>query len=966
MAELPQNYDHKTREKHWQQHWLQSGVYHWRDDQPRAQTYVIDTPPPTVSGLLHMGHIFSYTQADFIARYQRMKGMDVFYPMGFDDNGLPTERLVEKTKKIRATDMSREDFIAQCMGVSEEARAEFRRLFESTALSVDWRQEYHTISEESRRISQMSFLDLFRKGEVYRKLQPMLWDPVDQTAIAQAEVEDKELPSFFNDIYFEVVDAAGNPLSPAQFGGRKLKEDGDAEAIIWRDGRSYMVIGTTRPELIPACVGVFFHSEDTRYAGLEGCTAITPLFGVKVPIKTDDTVEPEKGTGIMMCCTFGDEKDIEKWRKHDLPTRVVLNKYGKMDFSSLQGGEADAAIQGDVRNDAFDALQNLKVSNPDPKHPGARQKILEMLRESGDLIESRPITHAVKCAERSGAPLEILPTYQWFVKVLDKKEALKEKAAECHWHPEWMKIRMDQWIDGLNWDWCISRQRYFGVPFPVWYVRKSGSNDEWVTVVAKSSDLPTNPLKDLPKGLQGVTDWSGSGLRDCVAIENITDLSGNILFKGDSHTWLEVLAEPDVMDTWATSSVSPQLSSKGINASSLRAQRSNPEMDRYGADAPRDDAFPPLVLDAERHAKLFPANLRPQAHEIIRTWAFYTLVKAYLHEGKKPWENLMISGWCLAADKTKMSKSKGNVVTPVELIEEKGTDAVRYWASTSRLGADTAFSEDLLKIGRKLTTKLWNAAKLSATLLEALQGTPTTATQDAQRGIITETLDKWLIAKLYLAIEKATKSFEAYEYADARAATEDWFWNDFCDNYLELVKTRAYGNDTPASQQSALYTIHHCLNAVLKLFAPFIPHVTEELFSHLYAAEYAEAGSLHARGMWPNWMNYQVFGQKTESGETFPISTVITIGVDCVSLLNAIRKAKSERNYSIKFPLERVVVSAAQPSSAWSLLPSVAFDLKGAGNVMELTWSETPVEGMPTEDGRYTLALTFAEQTDAA
>lgn len=344
-------------------------------------------------------------------------------------------------------------------------------------------------------------------------------------------------------------------------------------------------------------------------------------------------------------------------------------------------------------------------------------------------------------------------------------------------------------------------------------------------------------------------------------------------------------------------------------------------MDRHGADAPRDDEYPPLVLNPERHAKLFPADLRPQAHEIIRTWAFYTLVKAHIHENTIPWKNLMISGWCLAADKTKMSKSKGNVVTPVELIKDKGTDAVRYWASTSKLGTDTAFSEDLLKIGKKLVTKLWNAGKLSATLLEALEGTPTTAAQDAANGIITETLDKWLIARLHLTIGKATASFEAYEYADARMAIEDWFWNDFCDNYLELVKARAYGNDTKATQQSALYTVHHCLNGVLKLFAPIVPHITEELFSGIFPAEFAKTGSLHARGMWPKTADYNVGSQDD-----------VAAGADCVSLLNAIRKAKSERNVSIKYPLESVKVFFSHKYLHVNHYEGIYFDLKSASN----------------------------------
>jgi len=592
MKELPQTYNHQTSEKAWQQHWLKEKTYHWDESAPREETYVIDTPPPTVSGTLHMGHIFSYTQADFLARFQRMAGKTVFYPMGFDDNGLPTERLVEKVKKVRATDMSREAFIELCEGVAEEARIEFRDLFVTAALSVDWDQEYHTISADSRRMSQMSFIDLLNKDRAYRKLQPMLWDPVDQTAIAQAEVEDKELPSFFTDIAFGV------------------------------EGGEEIVIGTTRPEMLPACVAVLYHPDDTRYTHLAGKTAITPLFGAKVPLLADDMVKIDKGTGLVMCCTFGDETDIAWWRKHNLPTKIILNKYGKLDLSEFP------------QTTEITALHNLKAVT-------AREKVLELLKLAGLIRKQEAITHAVKCAERSGAALEILPTNQWFIKVLDQKEQLKAKARECVWHPDYMRLRVEQWIDGLSWDWCVSRQRYFGVPFPIWYSKRAG--EEGKILVADIDQLPVNPLVDLPK----------------------------------NYTREEVIADMDVMDTWATSSISPQLSSKGISGN--------------------------LMLDAARHKKLFPADLRPQAHEIIRTWAFYTLVKAHLHEDTIPWKNLIISGWCLAADKTKMSKSKGNVVTPVGLLQEHGTDAVRYWASTSRLGADTAFSEDLLKIGTQIS-----------------------------------------------------------------------------------------------------------------------------------------------------------------------------------------------------------------------------------------------------------------------
>lgn len=835
MTALPAQYDTASIEKKWQDHWLSANTYAWDATAPRADSYVIDTPPPTVSGTLHMGHVFSYCQADIVARFQRMNGKNVFYPMGFDDNGLPTERLVEKQLKIRATDMSREEFIGKCLGVSEEARQEFRNLFRSIALSVDWAQEYHTISDASRRLSQLSFLDLVNKGHVYRKLQPMLWDPVDQTAIAQAEVVDKEMPSTANHLYF----TAGND---------KLE------------------IMTTRPELLPACVALFCHPDDARYAHLHGKKATVPLFGFDVPILTDDTVEMEKGTGLMMCCTFGDEADIQKWQKHNLPTRVILNKYAKLDFTGL-----DVQLPAELA----EKLKNKKTSNPDPKNLGAREIILAELEAAGLLKEKKLITHAVKTAERSGAVLELIPSYQWFVKVTDKKDALKEKSAECQWNPEWMKVRMDQWIDGLNWDWCISRQRYFGVPFPVWYSKRAG--EEGKLLYAAPDQLPVNPLSDLPKG----------------------------------YTREEVEPDMDVMDTWATSSISPQLAAHGIS--------------------------PELNDDPSRFGALYPADLRPQAHEIIRTWAFYTLVKSYLHNACIPWSNLMISGWCLAEDKTKMSKSKGNVVTPVALIEEKGTDAVRYWTATSRLGTDTAFSPDLLKIGKKLVGKLWNATQFAAIHLNKLQVQPTTAQADWPH--VTQTLDRWILSRLGETVTTATKAFSEYEYAVALDATNSFFWADFCDNYLELIKKRVYNEDgsfNATQQQSAVVTLYHCLQGILKLYAPFCPHVTEELYSHIFADDYAAKGSLHARSQWPQVSDYQVEEAALASGK------------DALEVLTAIRNTKSNSNVSIKFPVAMLTVG-----KQYGALERWIGDVLGAGNVRE--WSQ----------GEET-AVTLADEADAA
>ena len=845
MKALPQKYDTKATETRWQKHWLEAGTYHWDESASRDETYVIDTPPPTVSGHLHMGHVFSYTQADFIARWQRMNGKTVFYPMGFDDNGLPTERLVEKATKKRAVDFeSREAFIEACMKVSDESRVAYRDLFQSTALSVDWRQEYHTISEECRTISQMSFLDLYRKGHVERRMEPMLWDPVDQTAIAQAEVEDKELPSHFCDIEFRVA-------------GDELREE-------------KIIIATTRPELIPACVAIFYHPDDARYQHLKGKHAITPLFGVRVPILEDDTVEMEKGTGIMMCCTFGDEADIEKWRKHNLELKIILNKYGKVDF-----------------DDAPEWMANKKAK-------AAREEIIKQLEASGDLLEAKPITHAVKCAERSGAPLEILPSPQWFVKVTDKKDALKAKSAACDWHPEWMAKRMEQWIDGLSWDWCISRQRYFGVPFPVWYIEDSGGRSQDSVIIAQADELPVNPLNTAPKGYR---------------LKEIKD--GLLVCEKDGQ---EVILRPDtdVLDTWFTSSVSPQLNSKGISGE--------------------------LALDAGRHAKLYPADLRPQAHEIIRTWAFYTLVKSHLHEDSIPWQNLMISGWCLAEDKQKMSKSKGNVVTPIDLIEEHGADVVRYWASTSKLGQDTAFSKDLLKIGKKLVNKLWNATKFAAIHLEKLDG---------QQGEITATLDRWILSRMHRATAKAAEAFAAYEYAVALRAIEDFFWNDFCDNYLELVKKRAYdeAGEDKAGQMSAVHTIALCLDGILRLFAPIVPHVTEELWSHIFEEKYAQTGSIHARGNWPQASDYLL----DEAAEAE--------GIAVVELLEVVRKAKSEKGVSIKWPISQASISAHLSDSAIA-------DLAAAGNIQKLEQADDGA--LKTESERHSLSLTLAEESDAA
>jgi valyl-tRNA synthetase len=818
MTELPKNYDFRSSEKKWQEFWAQNNINAWNPDEPREDTFVVDTPPPTVSGQLHMGHIFSYTQADFVVRFQRMRGKNIFYPMGFDDNGLPTERLVEKQKDIRASNMDRAEFIKVCEEVVESEEEKFREFFKSIALSVDWNLEYQSISARSRKISQMSFLDLVQKDQVYRSDQPMLWDPVDQTALAQADIEDKERQSVMNDIEFKTE--AGEVIT----------------------------IATTRPELLPACVAVFYHPDDARYKKLEGKRAITPLFEARVPILADDKVQMEKGTGLVMCCTFGDSTDIMWWQKHKLETKIILDKMGRVSLGLDPRVSEDLARPSDqVRGRQYhEGLEGLKVN-------AARTKVIELLKEAGLLIKQTPILQTVKCAERSGAPLEILATKQWFVKTLEHREAMLKRSAELNWHPKSMKNRLDNWINGLSWDWCISRQRFFGVPFPVWYSKRAG--EEGRAIFASLDQLPVDPLVDLPHG----------------------------------YTRDEVEADKDVMDTWATSAVSPQLSSHGISKD--------------------------FAIDYERHQKLFPADLRPQAHEILRTWAFNTILKGHLHENVLPWKNIMISGWCLAADKTKMSKSKGNAASPEVLIEQYGADVIRYWASTSRLGADTAYSEDVVKNGKRLANKLWNAAKFVISLpalshYVVTRRSPTKVGIDSSRLVlansandiiinpieaVTHTADKWLISKLHTVVANATKAFSEFEYAQAMEAVEEFFWKDFCDNYLEIVKGRAYNEDgsDAAGQQSAIATLLLALETILRLMAPFMPHITEELYQTIFAP----SSSVHGRGSWPHSADYAIDEEALRQGEVM------------VSIIDEVRKSKAEKNLSVKADVELLEVS---------------------------------------------------------
>lgn len=805
MTEFPKSYNFAEVEKKWQEWWSDQELYKWNSLEPRENTFIVDTPPPTVSGQLHIGHVYSYTNTDFIVRFQRMMGKNIFYPIGFDDNGLPTERLVEKQKQVRAAGMDRQEFIRICKEVVALEEQKFRSLFNSIALSVDWSLEYQTISAASSTISQMSFLDLVRKKEVYRDAQPMLWDPVDQTALAQADIEDKEKQSVMNEIVFRTEE-----------GGR-------------------LIIATTRPEMLPACVAVFYHPEDGRYRHLEGRHAISPLFNVKVPILADDLVQQDKGTGLVMCCTFGDVTDIHWWKKHDLATKIILTKQGRINL--------------DPASDAAE-INGLKVTE-------ARTKIIEVLKSHGLLTGQTEITHTVKCAERSGAPLEILTTPQWFVRTIAHKEALLQKAGELKWRPESMRVRLENWINSIAWDWCISRQRYFGIPFPVWYSKRAG--EEGKVIFAKTSQLPIDPLKDLPEGYK-------------------------------AH---EVEPDPDVMDTWATSSVSPQLSSLGVSEE--------------------------LAVDPDRHKRLFPATLRPQAHEIIRTWAFYTMLKAHLHQNILPWENIMISGWCLAEDRSKMSKSKGNVIVPEKLLVEYGSDVIRYWAANARLGADTAYSEDVMKNGKRLVNKLWNAAKFVSQHFDKIADKDKEEAVESIENKVKYSVDRWLLVKITNLASNATVALGEYEYAGAMHLIERFFWDIFCDNYLEISKARAYdeqGQD-PEGSQSAILTLYHSFRILLQLLAPFMPHITEEIYQIIYSSGI----SIHRRGNWPK-ISFNLDDNYEDTDRV-------------VEILDLVRKAKAEKNLSIKVPIALMEIKGRELAS------DLITDLKNVTSTEEIRFVDS-------------------------
>jgi valyl-tRNA synthetase len=832
-------------EAKWGAAWERDGVYRFDRSAARERVFAIDTPPPTVSGALHVGHVFSYTHTDTVARYQRMRGKVVFYPMGWDDNGLPTERRVQNHFGVRCdpsvgydptltgellagpegrpgsdpdepASISRPNFVELCLALTATDERAFEELWRMLGLSVDWSMTYTTIGEVAQRISQRSFLGLLARGEAYQLEAPTLWDVDFQTAVAQAELEDRERPGAMNRVRFHLAGADAAASADASADGAGAGSAGADDALI----------ETTRPELIPACVALLAHPDDERRRGLVGREVLTPLFGTRVPVLTHPLVDPEKGTGLVMVCTFGDLTDVVWWRELGLPVRSVLGPDGRL--AEVAWGAPGWESQDVERaRREYEELTGRTVKQ-------ARRRIVEMLSEAGEIVgEPTQVTRAVKFFEKGERPVEIVTSRQWFFKTVAHRDALIERGRALEWRPPYMRARYEDWVDGLTGDWCVSRQRFFGVPFPVWYpLDEHGAIQYDRPIPARAEQLPVDPSTDVPDGYEQAQRGQPGG------------------FAGD----------PDVMDTWATSSLTPQI------------------VGRAGEDA-------------ELFGKVFPMDLRPQAHDIIRTWLFSTVLRSHLDYDELPWRVAALSGWVLDPDRKKMSKSRGNVVTPMHLLAEHGADAVRYWAAGGRPGTDTAFDAQQMKVGRRLAVKLLNASKF------ALADLPPAGEA------LTNPLDRAMIARLAAVVEDATASFEDYDYARALQHTEALFWW-FCDFYLELVKGRRYDADgDPGGAASVSRALRSSLSAFQRLFAPFLPFVAEEVWS------WWQPGSIHLAS-WPD--AGELIGELDRAGgddgrgaDGALEDEALTVAAE---VLSEVRKAKSQARRPMRAPVRLVRV----------------------------------------------------------
>ncbi|OKL48882.1 valine--tRNA ligase [Boudabousia liubingyangii] len=859
-ADAPDRVSADGLEAKWGQHWEETGTFTFEKDAPREDVFSIDTPPPTVSGSLHVGHVFSYTHTDVLARFQRMNGKAVFYPMGWDDNGLPTERRVQnyfgvrcdptlpyeenfvppheggEGKSIKAADqkpISRKNFIELCQRLTADDEQQFESLWRHLGLSVDWNFTYQTIGDNARKVAQAAFLGNLERGEAYQAEAPGLWDVTFQTAVAQAELEAREYPGHYHSLVFRT-----------------------------EDGKD-VVIETTRPELLPACVALIAHPDDERYQHLFGTSVTSPVFNVSVPVLAHPAAEKDKGAGIAMCCTFGDITDVQWWRELELPMRSVLRKDGRL------LAEVPEWITDEAGRELYERCAGKTTFS-------ARKEIVEALQAAELMLgEPKPTQRMTNFFEKGDKPLEIVTSRQWYIRnggreftrdgsQTDLREELVSRGQELAFHPDFMRVRYENWVKGLNTDWLISRQRFFGVSLPLWYrITESGDVDYQQVLTPELAQLPVDPSVDCPPGFS----------------EDQRDVPGGFT------------AEIDIMDTWATSSLTPLLATGWLR-------------------------------DENLFKKLFPMTVRPQGQDIIRTWLFSTVVRSHLEFNCLPWQHATISGWILDPDRKKMSKSKGNVVTPMGLLEKHGSDAVRYWAASARLGTDATFDEAQMKVGRRLAIKLLNASKFALTM------DAETHQVALDPKLVTQAVDRAVLAQLAKVVTSATEAFEAFDHTRALEITETFFWH-FTDDYLELVKERAYNRDgiwpeeEAASARAALALV---VNTVVRLLAPFLPYSAEEVWS------WYREGSVHLAA----WPTVDEFGEAPAGAELLEVAA---------QALMALRKIKSEAKVSPKTPILKAVLSV--PEASVADLEVIRTDLEKAAVVTgDLVFEAASVEAV--------------------